>query len=197
MALGSVCVYCASSLGNEPAFAAVAQETGEALARAGIRLVYGGGSAGLMGALADAALAAGGEVTGVLPRRLFSREVAHLGLSEMIEVESMHARKQKMFELSDAFVALPGGLGTFEELLETTTWAQLGLHAKPIATLDVNGYWDPFHELLARAVARGLMKPASLGLVVRVGAVGELLGALEGYEPPTAERFVGLRESET
>ncbi|HEX3796033.1 MAG TPA: TIGR00730 family Rossman fold protein, partial [Acidimicrobiales bacterium] len=147
MELSSICVYCGSSKGSDPAFAQAARHLGTTLARHHITLVYGGGAVGLMGVLADAALAAGGEVRGVIPRDLFRRDVPHQGLTELIEVESMHERKQKMFELADAFVALPGGLGTMEELTEMATWAQLGLHHKPIATLDVKGYWRHYHAL--------------------------------------------------
>lgn len=197
MDIGSVCVYCASSPGDDPAFGALARRTGALLAEAGIRLVYGGGAVGLMGAVADGALEAGGEVIGVMPRRLFRREVAHERLSTFIDVSSMHERKQKMFELADAFVALPGGLGTFEELLETATWGQLGLHVKPMVTLGLNGYWAPFHALLANAVSHGLMKADSLGLVVDVEEPNDLLDALARYRAPYAERFVGLAPGET
>lgn len=197
MELSSICVYCASSPGADPQFAAAARRTGALIAQAGIRLVYGGGAVGLMGELADGALAAGGAVVGVMPRRLFRREVAHEGLTELIDVDSMHARKQTMFELADAFVALPGGLGTFEELFETATWGQLGLHTKPMATVDVGGYFAPLHALLASGAARGFIKPDSLGLIVNVPAPDDLLDALARYRPPSAERFVGLEASET
>src|SRR5712671_5728877 len=135
--LSRICVYCGSSAGTGPAFTAAGRSLGELFARSGITIVYGGATVGLMGVLADAALAAGGRVVGVIPRHLFGREIAHPGLTELVEVGSMHERKQVMFELADAFVALPGGLGTLEELTEIATWAQLGLHRKPIATLDV------------------------------------------------------------
>ena len=132
---------------------------GTLLARRGIDLVYGGGSVGLMGEVADAALAAGGRVTGVIPTGLFSREVGHGSLTELHEVGSMHERKQLMYDLSDGFIALPGGLGTLEELAEVTTWSQLGLHAKPVVLLDVDGFWDPLAAQLDRMVAVGLLKP--------------------------------------
>jgi hypothetical protein len=145
-----------------------------------------------MGVLADAALAAGGDVRGVIPRDLFRRDVPHQGLTELIEVDSMHDRKQKMFELADAFVALPGGLGTLEELTEIATWSQLGLHSKPIATLDVEGYWRHYHALLHEAVSSGFMRPEHLALLVAVGDVDELLPALRSYSPPDVEKWVDL-----
>jgi uncharacterized protein (TIGR00730 family) len=185
--IGSVCVYCGSSAGTDPRYRDAARRLGGRLAAEGVRLVYGGGAVGLMGELADAALAGGGEVVGVLPRGLFSREVAHPGLTELHEVASMHERKQLMFELSDAFVALPGGLGTIEELAEITTWAQLGIHRRPIAVVDVAGYWQPLRDLLARAADDGFLLPASRDLVVWVDEVDEVLAALASYRPPPPE----------
>ena len=195
MELSRICVYCGSSAGTGPDFADAARSLGELLARSGITLVYGGAAVGLMGAVADAALAAGGRVVGVIPRHLFSREVAHPGLAELVEVGSMHERKQAMFELADAFVALPGGLGTLEELTEIATWAQLGLHGKPIATLDIRGYWQSFHTFLREAAAAGFMKPENLNLIANVGSVGEVLPALRSYSAPHAEKWIGLDEA--
>ncbi len=143
-------------------------------------MVYGGGAVGLMGTTADAALGAGGRVVGVIPRGLFSREVPHAGLTELVEVTSMHQRKLTMFERSDAFVALPGGLGTIEELTETATWAQIGLHRKPIATLDPGGFWEPFHGFLRSCSDAGFLKPANLSLILDVRSVDALLPALRG-----------------
>jgi uncharacterized protein (TIGR00730 family) len=191
----NVCVYCGSSTGTDPAFAEAARKLGVLLAAEGIRLVYGGAAVGLMGILADAVLDAGGEVVGVIPRSVFRREIPHRGLTEMVEVSSMHERKQRMAELSDAFVALPGGLGTLEELAEMATWAQIGLHNKPIATLDVNGYWSAFYEFLRTAVASGLMKPENLDLILNVASVDELLPALRGYAPPLVSKWADLDET--
>lgn len=154
-----MCVYCASSIGTDPRFAEAADALGSMLARRGVRLVYGGGRVGLMGRVADATLAGGGEVYGVIPKGLFSKEVAHTGVTQLFEVDSMHERKQLMFELSDAFVALPGGLGTLEELAEITTWAQLGIHAKPILLVDVDGFWSPLVALLDGMVTARFLKP--------------------------------------
>ena len=195
MEISSICVYCGSSSGAHPAFAEAARDLGTILARHHITLVYGGGAVGLMGVLADAALAAGGDVVGVIPRDLFRRDVPHQGLTRLIEVGSMHDRKQTMFELADAFVALPGGLGTLEELTEIATWSQLGLHHKPIATLDVEGYWRHYHALLHEAVGSGFMKPAHLALIAEVGDVGDLLSALRSYSAPRVEKWVDLEET--
>jgi uncharacterized protein (TIGR00730 family) len=153
----SVCVYCGSGNGNDPAFVASAEALGAALAAAGIRLVYGGGSAGLMGAVANAVLAGGGRVTGIIPQFLVDRERAHKGLSDLVVTADMHERKWAMFENADAFVALPGGIGTLEELIEIMTWAQLGRHAKPIVVLDVNGFWRHLKSLLDHMNAAGFL----------------------------------------
>jgi uncharacterized protein (TIGR00730 family) len=192
--LGSICVYCASSTGNQPAHAAAAAEVGRYLAAAGVGLVYGGGRAGLMGVVADAVLDAGGHVTGVIPTALFQREVVHEGVTELVEVGSMHERKQVMFDRSDAFVALPGGFGTFEELLEIATWAQLGVHTKPIAVLDVGGYWQPLFDLIAGAVRSGLMSAPNAELIARVDTAGGLLGALARYERPAVTKWMAARQ---
>jgi uncharacterized protein (TIGR00730 family) len=192
--LSRICVYCGSSAGTSPAFAATARSLGDLLARSGIAVVYGGAAVGLMGVLADAALAADGRVVGVIPRHLFGREIAHPGLTELVEVGSMHERKQVMFELADAFVALPGGLGTLEELTEIATWAQLGLHGKPIATLDVGGYWAPFHAFLQEAAAHGFIREENLRLIANVGAVSEVLPALQSYSAPRVGKWIGLDE---
>ena len=143
-----------------------------------------------MGVVADAALAAGGQVVGVIPRHLFGREIAHRNLTELVEVDSLHERKQAMAELADAFVALPGGLGTLEELAEIATWAQLGLHRKPIATLDVNGYWAPFHAFLGEAVRCGFMKEQNLSLITNVTTLDGLLPAFEAYRPPRVGKWL-------
>ena len=157
----SVCVFCGSRTGDHPDYAAAARQLGMELARHGIRLVYGGGNIGLMGVIADAVLNLQGDVTGVIPESLTARELAHAGVADMRIVDSMHTRKALMAELSDAFIALPGGLGTFEELCEILTWAQLGFHHKPIALLNVNGYYDPLISLVDHAVSEGFMSEAN------------------------------------
>jgi uncharacterized protein (TIGR00730 family) len=154
----SLCVFCGSNRGTNPRFAAIAMQFGELLAREGISLVYGGGHVGLMGIVADAVLANGGIAIGVIPRALWDREVGHRGLTELHIVETMHERKALMASLSDAFVALPGGLGTLEEIFEVWTWAQLGIHDKPVAFLDAEGFFAPLLEFLDRAVAAGFVR---------------------------------------
>ena len=163
-----ICVFCGSKRGVRAAYAQAAHALGEAIARRGLELVYGGGSLGLMGLLADAALAAGGHVIGVLPRGLFSREVPHRGLSKLIEVASMHERKAVMADLADAFVALPGGFGTCDELFEIVTWAQIGLHAKPIALLDVDEYFAPLAAFADQAEREGFIPPGNATLLTRL-----------------------------
>jgi len=162
-----ICVFCGSSAGARPTYAAAARAMGMELAQRGIGLVYGGGRVGLMGTLADAALQAGGEVIGVIPEALFAREVAHERVTEMHVVRSMHERKARMAELADAFVALPGGTGTLDELIEIMTWSQLGLHHKPVALYDVDEFWGPFLALLDHMVASGYA-PASARTNLRV-----------------------------
>ncbi len=193
--IASVCVYCASSMGTDPRYGEAADAVGTLLARSGIRLVYGGGTVGLMGRVANAAMAAGGEVVGVIPRGLFEREVEHRGITELIEVTSMHERKQLMFDFADAFVALPGGLGTLEELAEVTTWAQLGIHAKPIAVLDLLGFWRPLLDWIDRAMAMGLIREKHRGLIVPVASVEELLPALTAYRAEPTPKFLDLDET--
>jgi uncharacterized protein (TIGR00730 family) len=165
--LRRICVYCGSKSGSQPRFGAAADELGALLAERGIGLVYGGASVGLMGTVADAVLAGGGEVIGVIPGDLFADEVAHEGLTELHVVGSMHERKARMSELADAFIALPGGFGTIEEVVEAVTWTQLGIHRKPVALLDVDGYYQHLLAFLDRAVADGLLNPDSRRLLAR------------------------------
>lgn len=174
---GAVCVFCGSSTPLDPAFTAAARDLGRFLAQSSIRLVYGGGRVGLMGELADAALGAGGEVTGVIPVGLFSREVGHRGLTELHEVGSMHERKKLMYDLADGFIALPGGLGTLEEMAEVATWTQLGIHARPVVLLDVGGFWDPLVRLLDGMVEVGLLKEANRSIIRLAHSPETALGA--------------------
>ena len=154
----SVCVFCASSNGAEPIFLEEAKALGRSIAGRGWQLVYGGADVGLMGALADAALSDGGVVTGVIPRALADREIAHRGLTQLIEVDSMHERKAEMARRADAFLVLPGGLGTLDELCEILTWALLGIHDKPVVLINIAGYWDAFLGMLDAAVAAGFLR---------------------------------------
>jgi uncharacterized protein (TIGR00730 family) len=183
--LRSVCVFCGSYTGDRPEYAAAAVELGEELVARGVGLVYGGGRIGLMGVIADAVLAAGGRVTGVIPEHLVSHEVAHPGLTELRVVASMHERKQLMFELSDAFVAMPGGLGTLEELLEIATWAQLALHRKPVGILDVLGYYGGLTAQLDHAALSGFLTPRTRGLLIRDDGAAPLLDRLAAHAVPS------------
>jgi uncharacterized protein (TIGR00730 family) len=168
----------------------VVGELGCGLARRGLRVVYGGAAVGAMGALADAAMAAGGEVIGLIPRGLVDAEIAHAGLSDLRVVGSMHERKAMMAELADGFVALPGGLGTLDELAEVTTWAQLGLHAKPIGLLDPLGYFDLLLGFLDHAVDERFLRPEHRTLLLRERAVEPLLDAMAGWAPPTVPKWL-------
>jgi uncharacterized protein (TIGR00730 family) len=188
--LRAVCVFCGSSTPPDLRYAGAARALGTLIARRGIGLVYGAGSVGLMGELADAALGAGGRVTGVIPVGLFAREVGHTGLTELRETGSMHERKQIMYDLSDAFIALPGGLGTLEELAEVTTWSQLGLHRKPIVLLDVDAFWEPLVTQLDRMVSVGLLKQVNRDLVQRAHSPEEALSVLASAEPAYAEKWI-------
>ncbi len=192
--LRSVCVFCGSSAGRDPAFAEAARAMGARIAAEGRTLVYGGGRVGLMGVLADAALAGGAQVIGVIPEVLMAREVAHTGLSELRVVPTMHARKALMADLSDAFVALPGGYGTLEELFEVVTWAQLGIHAKPIGLLDVQGFFEPLAAFTERALAETFVSPRQRDLLILETTPERLLERLEGASPlapdPRREPFI-------
>ena len=183
-----VCVFAGSSIGARPAYTEAARQLAEALVARGLGIVYGGGSVGLMGALADAALAAGGEVIGVIPRGLARRELAHAGLTKMHVVESMHERKALMASLVDGFIALPGGLGTLEETLEILTWSQLGIPRKPIGVLDVAGYFDGLRRFLEHAVAQGFVRPEYLSLLLFADAPAALLEAFFVWRAPDFAR---------
>ena len=189
-----ICVFCGSNLGINPAYRRATLEVGRLLAHRGIELVYGGGNIGLMGVLADAVLEAGGRVIGVIPRSLMAREVGHSGLTELRIVESMHERKAMMADLSDAFIALPGGYGTFEEFCEVVTWSQLGLHAKPCGVLNVEGYYDPLLELFDRAVSEGFLRIENRELVLQDSNPGNLLQKMEQFVATPADKWIGEAE---
>ncbi|MES1255258.1 MAG: TIGR00730 family Rossman fold protein [Acidobacteriota bacterium] len=181
-----ICVFAGSQPGVRPVYTAAAQGLGAALVGRGLGLVYGGGRIGLMGAVADAVLDAGGHVTGVIPQALVAREVAHEGLSDLRVVPSMHVRKAMMAELADGFIALPGGWGTLEELFEVLTWAQLGLHQKPCGVLNVAGYFDGLLAFLDQSVAEGFVRSENHARVVVSEEAGSLLDAFAGYAAPAA-----------
>jgi uncharacterized protein (TIGR00730 family) len=189
-----VCVFAGSSPGARPAFAEAARTLGQVIARAGLNLVFGGGSVGLMGILADAALEQGGSVTGVIPRALYEREVGHDGVTELRVVESMHDRKAQMAELSDAFIALPGGMGTLEELFEALTWGQLGYHEKPCGLLNVAGYWDGLLVALDKAVRERFVAGEHREMLLVEDDPTALLDCLQRYQPPHVEKWLGREE---
>jgi uncharacterized protein (TIGR00730 family) len=181
-----LCVYCGSSAGADARYREAAARLGTLLAESGVELIYGGGRVGLMGVLADAALAGGGRVTGVIPRHLHDREVANPGVGNMIVVASMHERKQRMFELADAFAVLPGGLGTLDETIEMLTWRQLGLHGKPVIVADVGAYWKPLLGLFEHAIAQGFAAVSSREFYRVVTRVEDLLPTLAALPQPPA-----------
>jgi uncharacterized protein (TIGR00730 family) len=189
----SVCVYCGSSAGNDPAFAAAAQRTGQTLAKQGITLVYGGGRAGLMGTVAQAALASGGKVIGVIPQRLVEKEAAHHGLTELHVVPDMHTRKAMMAKLSDGFIALPGGVGTFEELFETFTWLQLGYHKLPVAVLDVAGYYAPLAALMRKSVESGFVGASNASQLLMDTDIETLLDRMRAFEPLDSDAWLASK----
>ncbi len=185
-----ICVFCGSSSGTRPEYRAAAEELGAELVRRSIGLVYGGGNVGLMGVLADTVLKAGGEAVGVIPERLMKREVGHRGLTKLHVVRSMHERKALMADLSDAFVALPGGFGTLEEFCEVVTWSQLGLHAKPCGVLNVLGYYSPLLAMFDHAVEERFLKTENRGLVLARDSVVGLLEALAEWRPVRVEKWL-------
>ncbi len=177
----SVAIYCGSASGARSSYVAAAEALGRELARRDITLVYGGASVGLMGAVADAALAHGGRVIGVIPRQLVDREIAHPGLSELIVVSTMHERKAEMSVRADAFIAMPGGFGTLDELFETLTWSQLGIHRKASGLLDIDEYWEPLVRFVDHAMDQGFLRPAHRALLIREADPNRLLDRLASF----------------
>ena len=189
-ALSSVCVFCGSNAGVDPAYMQAAVHVGRSLAERGLRLVYGGAHVGMMGALADAAMSAGGEVTGVIPRQIVDLEVGHTGVGDLRIVDSMHERKALMAELADAFVALPGGIGTLEELFEVFTCAHLGIHQKPLGLLDVAGFYGPLEAMLDHVVEQGFLRPRTRALLVSDDSLDGLLARFADWEPPRGAKWI-------
>ncbi len=189
-----LCVFCGSNPGSEPSYLAMARALGRMLAQENIALVYGGGAVGLMGAVADAALEGGGEVIGVIPQALMDKEIGHRGLADLRVVGSMHERKALMAELASGFIALPGGLGTFEELFEVWTWAQLGYHRKPCALLNAAGFYDRLISFLDDVVERGFVKPIHRSMLIVEDEPAALIRAIRGYEPPVADKWIRAGE---
>lgn len=190
-----VCVFCGSNTGTDPAYVEAAQELGRLFSREGIALVYGGGSVGLMGQLADAVLGTGGEVIGVIPHALWAREVGHRGLTDLRIVDTMHERKAMMADLADAFIALPGGLGTLEEIFEIWTWAQLGLHRKPLGFLDVNGFYTPLMEFLDGAVRARFVREQHRAIAMVANDAEALLRRFDSWQPPRVEKWITRDET--
>jgi uncharacterized protein (TIGR00730 family) len=189
-----VCVFCGSSPGVRPEYVAAARRLGELMVERGLGLVYGGARVGLMGAVADAVLAGGGEAIGVIPQALVSKEVAHGGLTELHVVDTMHQRKALMADLCDGFVALPGGFGTFEEFCEVLTWSQLGFHPKPCGLLNVQGYYAPLLALFDHGVAEGFIRPQHRGLVLEETDPAVLLERMEAFVPPSVDKWIRKEE---
>lgn len=194
MILRSICVFCGARPGHDPAHAAAAVTLGRTLAEQGIRLVYGGGAVGLMGIVADAALAAGGEVIGIIPQSLEHSEIGHSGLTRLEVVDGMHARKARMAELSDAFIALPGGLGTLEELFEVWTWGQLGYHQKPLGLLEVNDFFGKLCIFLDHLVSEGFVRSEHRAMLQSSSNAEALLQQLRDWQPTAAAKWAGQRQ---
>lgn len=190
MRLERLCVFCGSSAGARPEYAQMAENLGRVLASEGIELVYGGGRVGLMGILADGVIAGGGRVVGVIPEVLMASELAHTGVTRLEVVPDMHVRKARMAELSDGFIALPGGLGTFEELFEQLTWAQLGIHAKPAVLLDLLGFYEPLLELMRHAVDEGFMRAENLVLLGRATSPRQAIEMLRADRAPVTPKWI-------
>ncbi|MDZ3838754.1 MAG: TIGR00730 family Rossman fold protein [Rhodospirillales bacterium] len=190
-AVRSICVLCGSGEGALPAYRQAAEDLGRQMAARNIRLVFGGGSIGLMGAVADAVLAAGGEAVGVIPDFLIRYEVGHNRLTDLVVTDSMHERKRRMFEMADAFVVLPGGLGTLDETFEIVTWKQLRLHASPIVVLDVDGYWAPLRDLVAAVIANRFAHPKVAELLTFVATPQDVFAAIAEAPPPSASVATG------
>ena len=191
----SICVFCGSSSGNDLAYEDAARSLGETLAESGITLFYGGGHVGLMGIVANAALASGGEAVGVIPHSLVEREIAHNGLTDLHVVGSMHERKAMMSELSEGFIALPGGTGTMEEFFEVLTWAQLGEHGKPCGLLNVAEYYDPLLAVFDHMVANGFLSEANRSIVIVETEPITMLGRFEKYRPPQLPKWIDKSET--
>lgn len=186
----SICVFCGSSFGSDSKFKEEAETLGDRIAKSGRTLVYGGAKVGLMGVVANAVLKGGGKVIGVLPHFLSAKEIAHKGLTELIFCESMHERKTKMFELSEGFIALPGGFGTLEEISEILTWQQLGLHTYPVAFLNTNGYYNDIFNQFRKMQTSGLLKPENRQMALFADDIDSLLAAMESYKAPSVAKWI-------
>lgn len=191
----SICVFCGSSPGFSPIYKDTAKELGRDIAARGWTLIYGGGSVGLMGVVADAVMETGGKVIGVIPEALLARELGHRGITDLRVVDTMHERKAMMADLADAFIALPGGIGTFEEFFEILTWAQLGIHSKPCGMINANGYYQPVLDLLANAVQEGFMRKEHQELVLSSETARELLEKIVEYKPTHFQKWIQNKQT--
>lgn len=191
----SICVFCGSSFGSDSKFKEEAETLGDRIAKSGRTLVYGGAKVGLMGVVANAVLKGGGKVIGVLPHFLSAKEIAHKGLTELIFCESMHERKTKVFELSEGFIALPGGFGTLEEISEILTWQQLGLHTYPVAFLNTNGYYNDIFNQFRKMQTSGLLKPENRQMALFADDIDSLLAAMESYKAPSVAKWITKEET--
>jgi hypothetical protein len=189
-----ICVFCGSSAGNDPVYTRIGRAVGAHLAKAGIGVVYGGATIGVMGAVADGAMEAGGEVIGIIPEAITEYEVSHHGITQLHVVDTMHTRKAMMADLSDAFIALPGGIGTLEELFEVWTWGQLGYHDKPFGLLDVKDYWAPLETFLDEMTAKGFLRPQHRAMVMNEADLGTLLARFEVYQPPSRDKLASKKD---
>lgn len=192
MKLKNIVVFCASSPGHGPSFVEAAKVVGQVFVERGIRLVFGGGRVGLMGAVADSVMAHGGSVVGVIPKFLNSKEIGHTGITELIEVDTMHERKTKMNNLCDGVIALPGGFGTMEELFEMTTWGQLGLHKKPIGILNVDGFYDHLINFIQHMVDTGVLKAENQKMILHSDNIEDLLEQMESFEAPPVPKWLNI-----
>ena len=186
----SIAVFCGSSSGHEPAYEEYAALTGKKLATLNLELVYGGARVGLMGAVADAALKVGGKVTGIMPRFLKDKEIEHIGLTRLILVDTMHERKSMINDLSDGFIVMPGGYGSMDEFFEILTWAQLGLHQKPVAVLNLKGFYDPLIQLVDSMVEKGFLKPVNREMLLVEENIDDLIEKMSSYRPPAVTKWI-------
>lgn len=189
-----ICVFCGSSAGNDPIYTQIGRDVGAHLAKKGIGVVYGGATIGVMGAVADGAMEAGGEVIGIIPEAITEYEVSHHGITQLHVVDNMHTRKAMMADLSDAFIALPGGIGTLEELFEVWTWGQLGYHDKPFGLLDVRDYWTPLEDFLDSMTQKGFLRPQHRAMVMNERDLATLLERFEAYQPPSLDKLASKKD---
>ncbi|MBK5491740.1 TIGR00730 family Rossman fold protein [Bacillus sp. TH13] len=192
--MNSICVFCGSNYGESEEYKNTAEKLGEFLSKKNITLIYGGGKVGLMGSVANSALQAGGNVVGIIPEFLRDKEIAHQGLTDLIVVDSMHSRKQKMSELADGFIVLPGGYGTYEEMFEVLSWGQIGIHKKPVGLINVDGFFDPLLKMLQHTVDKGFARPENLNLILSSTNIEELFAQMKDYNHVIVNKWVDKKD---